>query len=280
MRRRVSGFTANKIKVVANKDGEKCVLMVKRNTTIEELITLYKCMQNTDGTYLRFIINGMRINSEEGRKKVCDFIDDNACIVQIDIFQEIKGGGLPAFSAPNPYSRTIKENWSLNAPSTRKVHPGVNLEFRHNNRLIIGRLKQTLTQKKTWDIRRDYKQAICEAINVHPRSINDVVDFWFLSCTVIYRGETTDGRYITKEVTYGDKASRHVVDSEWNWLNLIVFINEMDWERQSHVSESTVSSQGDIFDTDSVFRAEYEKEFGEENNSMDTDDSDWLNHIV
>ena len=105
-------------------------------------------------------------------------------------------------------------------PVDRKIYDGLNIEFKYNNKNIIGYIGLCTS----FDVRKEYNRAICinNNSNISPQSSNDLINFWFKNCKAEIMGDIlTSGQYVTKIIEASTTPIKFKISMKhWLWISI------------------------------------------------------------
>ena len=130
----------------------------------------------------------------------------------IDLKLGLRGGDCPG---PNVNNKVIQKEWSKKAPAWRTHTRGLNIEFQHKGKNVIGQIGYTTDKSKfpkgVFEAHKGkhIRLAYCPSENVYCANHDSIVKYWFNSCKVVFEGELTSGTEINKTEVFPNQACKY-----------------------------------------------------------------------
>lgn len=134
----------------------------------------------------------------------------------LHVCMRCRGGGWGVVG-PDLESPIIQGKWSDAAPSHRVHVPGLNLEFLHDGKLVIGNLGYG-----TFDLLDNFVLATCPQYDVGPTSSSQIRNLYFNNCNAGFNGETSDGKRVVYTKTFGDFPAHFSSCTDYGKLIIVV----------------------------------------------------------
>ena len=141
------------------------------------------------------------------------------------------GGGGPSVPGPNLKSELKQKDWSDSAPAYRRITNGLNIEWVHGGKQVIGQVGYTTDSNKfpkgVFDAARHkyIRMAYCPSENVYCPNSKAIVRYSFCNCKVVFDGELDDGTEVYETKVYGNKYCYYKEGATYSCLTMKVTPN-------------------------------------------------------